>query len=112
MNNSNETYRHYIPGIDVSVERYTANVPNDGKYYIVKEGKVVQNFRSMKHAEDMFKQLIAESGFKPKPQHSQKVNPVDETLERILSAKAIFWAEGPKQTKGRGKGGKGGRGGV
>lgn len=112
MSARDNTYKHFVPGIDLAIERYTINVPNDGKYYITKGGKAVQGFRSMKQAEERFTQLLDESGFKRKPMELKKANPVEESVERILSAKKIFWAEGPKRRNKYGKGGKGGRGGV
>jgi len=102
-------YKHYIPEIKLSIEKNTENVPDDGRFYVIKDGNIIQSFRSKKHAEERFKQLVKESGFKPERQHYKRANPSDETVERNLIAKAIFWAEGPKYKK---KGGRGGRGGV
>jgi hypothetical protein len=110
MRDKHERYKHFIPNLDLSIERNTANVPNDGRFHIVKVGTVVQSFRSRKLAEEKFRQLLAESGFKPElPPHSDKINPLDESTERYFMAKNIFWAEGPISRK---KGGRGGRGGV
>ncbi|MBI2831128.1 MAG: hypothetical protein HYX79_02600 [Chloroflexi bacterium] len=81
-------------------------MPNDGKFHVIKEGKIIESFRSKKLAEEKFKQLLAETGFKPEPLRAQ---PLDESDERYVLEKDIFWAEGPKYKK---KGGRGGRGGV
>ena len=102
-------YRHFLPKISLSIEKNTGNVPNDGRFHIVKAGTVIQSFRSRKLAEKKFRQLITESGFKPELTHIEPVNPLDESLERYVIAKEIFWAEGPKYRK---RGGRGGRGGV
>jgi hypothetical protein len=104
MSDSGGTYRHFIPKLDLAVERYTVNVPNDGRYHIVKAGKVIQSFRSMKQAQERFKQLLLESGVKHEPLPIAKANPSDEAIERYALAKQIFRAEGAKFRK------KGGRG--
>ena len=103
------TYRHYIPALDLSIERYTNRVPNDGRYHIVYKGNTVDSFRSKKIAEQRFYQLVEESGYKPDTPEAKPLDPSQEALDRYLLAKNIFWAEGPKY---KGKGGKGGRGGV
>ena len=109
MKDKNERYKQFIPAIDLSIEKNTGNVPSDGKFHIVKGGKVIHSFRNRKLAEEKFKQLLAESGFKPVQTHTAQINPLDESMERYAMAKDIFWAEGPKYRK---KGGRGGRGGV
>ena len=109
MKDRDRSYKHFIPKLELSIERNTVNVPNDGRFYVVKAGKVLQNFRSRKLAEEKFRELVKESGFKPEEQPTEKMNPIDEAAERYAMAKDIFWAEGPKY---RGKGGRGGRGGV
>jgi len=102
-------YKHYIPELNLSIEKNTENVPDDGRFHVVKAGKIIKSFSSRKLAEKKFKQLLEESGFKPEQKHTQQTNPSDEAIERYLISKAIFWAEGPKYKK---KGGRGGRGGV
>ena len=109
MKKESETYRHYIPEIDLSIERNTSKVPSDGRFHIVKMGVIIQSCRTRKLAEETFKHLVKESGFKPETPNTTQMNPADEAAERYAIAKDIFWAEGPKY---RSRGGRGGRGGV
>jgi len=104
-----ERYRHFVPAISLSIEKNTGNVPNDGKFYLVKAGMVIQSFRSRRLAEERFRQMLVESGYRPEWKPSKSINPLDESMERFFTSKEVFWAEGPKSMK---KGGKGGRGGV
>jgi hypothetical protein len=108
MKNESGYYKHYIPDIKLSIEKGTDKVPNDGKYYIVSDGHIIDAFKSRKQAEEKFKQLIEASGYKPSISQKKKLNPGDETIERYLISKAIFWAEGPRYKDKRGKGGRGG----
>jgi len=103
VRNSNSTYRHFIPQIDLYLERNTSRVPNDGKYYISYKGQIIESFRSPKKAEEKLKQLIAESGYKPEGAIS-KPNEIDEAMDRYFFLKELYWSESHKY---RVKGGKG-----
>ena len=105
-----ESYRQFILNLNLSIERNTGQVPSDGRYYIVREGHVIESFRSIKKAQEKFQQLVKESGYKPEVTTLAKPrSPSEEGLERYLDAKDVYWAESYKY---RGKGGRGGRGGV
>lgn len=103
------TYRHFIPELSISIERNTARIPNDGKFYILREGQIIDSFRTIGKAEARFRQLVKESGYKPKVSPTKLPSAIDEKLERYLDAKDLYWAESYKY---RAKGGKGGRGGI
>ena len=103
------TYRHFIPELSISIERNTARIPNDGKFYILREGQIIDSFRTIGKAEARFRQLVKESGYKPKVSPTKPPSAIDEKLERYLDAKDLYWAESYKY---RAKGGKGGRGGI
>jgi len=109
MANKGSNYRHYLPTLDLSIERYTTRVPADGKFHLIQKGEIIGSFRSKKQAEQKFYQLVEESGYKPDVPETQPLDPSQEAIERYSLAKDIFWAEGPKY---RSKGGRGGRGGV
>ena len=109
MGNRDSSYRHFIPQISLSIERYTDRVPKDGKYYILKGDHCVTSFRSIKKAEEKFRQLVSESGYKPEPLPTEKRSASDEGIDRYLQAKDEYWAESYRY---KGKTGKGGRGGI
>lgn len=101
-------YKRYIPNIHLSIEKSTDNVPDDGKYYILKDSEIIFNSRSLKKADEYFNELVKKSGFKPNKNVINKQSPSQESIERYLDAKAVFYAIGPIRKKG----GRGGRGGV
>ena len=103
------TYRHFIPELGLSVERNTASVPKDGKFYILRGGEVIDSFRAIGKAEARFRQLVKESGYKPEVLPVKPRSATEEKLERYLDAKDLYWAESYKY---KARGGKGGRGGV
>ncbi len=102
-------YKRYIPEIKLSVLCNCGLVPNDGKYYILKAEKIIASFRLQKQADKRFEELVVESGYQSdKKVVDKKVSTSQESIERYLDSKAIFYAVGPIRTKG----GRGGRGGV
>ena len=78
MTQRSSYYKHFIPKIKLSIEKGTNLVPNDGNYYIVSDGCVIDNFTSLKRAEERFKQLVEERGYKPKPIKHKKPKADDQ----------------------------------
>lgn len=109
MVNKSSSYRHFIPQISLSIERCTTKVPNDGKYYILDGERCIASFRSLKKAEEKFRELVSKSGYKPKHKPAEKRSVAEEGIDRYLQAKDEYWAESYRY---RGKTGKGGRGGI
>ena len=62
-----EYYRQFIPDLELSVERATDNVPQDGKYHVLKGGRDLGSFRVLKQAQALFKQVVNESEYQPPP---------------------------------------------
>lgn len=108
MGRQSETYKHFIPKLDLSIEKGTSRVPSDGRFHLLKSGKIVESFRSRKLAELKFRQLVGESGYRPETPKTQPMNTADEYLEHYAMTKDVFWAEGPKYGRGGGRGGRGG----
>lgn len=105
---SADSYRQYIPDLNLSIERYTEQTPNDGKYYVLQNGEVLGSFRSLKQAQEIFKKVVQESGYKPSPPKRSKTTS-ELMTERYMEAKELYWADSHRY---RGGGGRGGRGGV
>jgi hypothetical protein len=51
----------------LSIERFTESVPADGQWYVLKAGERVGRFRSLKAAQDAWREIVRKSGWKPKP---------------------------------------------
>jgi len=43
----------------LSIEQGTANVPDDGKYYVIHKGQIMGKFRSLKQAEKLYKEILS-----------------------------------------------------
>ena len=103
-----ETYRQYIPDLELSIERATSDVPNDGKYYVRHGRMILGAYKTLKQAREHFKRIVAETGYKPKVS-AEKKTAAEEQIQRYMEAKDLYWAESHRY---RGGGGRGGRGGV
>ena len=102
-------YRQYIPDLNLSIERATEAVPDDRKFYVIQDGKILKGFRVLKQAQEFFKQLVKESGYKPKVAEEEQRTAAQENIDRYLESKDLYWGESYKY---RGGGGRGGRGGI
>lgn len=98
--------KQYVPGLGISLERGTDEVPNDGRYHVTRNGEVVASFRSQSAALRRYKELIAEAGGYPK---QQAPNPTAEERRAILIKESInkrldlaedYWGAASKKHKG------------
>lgn len=104
-----ESYKHFVPGAGLSIERYTEAVPKDGKYYLLRDGEITHVFKSLKPAERKFRQMLKEMDYTPEPVAAGTRTQGEMHVERYLDAKDMFWATSHQH---RARGGRGGRGGV
>ena len=58
-------YRQFNERAGISIEQGTDKVPNDNRYYVLSDGKIVGGFRSIKRAEDTYRKLVAEKNLPP-----------------------------------------------
>jgi hypothetical protein len=96
-------YRQAVPAIQLSLERLTAAVPDDGYYYVLKDGKVEGRFRSLKRAQARYKELLAASDYEPPPVERKKADPSKEAVERYMDELEDHWADSHKYTRRGGK---------
>ena len=51
-----------LPDLELSLERFTENVPADGAWYLIRAGKELGRFRTRKAAADAWKRELTEAG--------------------------------------------------
>jgi hypothetical protein len=76
-----EPYRQVLPDLDLSIERMTERVPSDGHFYLLRGAETLGRYRSLKAAQEAWREVVFASGWKPA---SQKRDP-SETLRREQS---------------------------
>lgn len=78
-------YKQMLPDLNLSLERYTDNVPGDGAWYLLRGGREIGRFRSREQATAAWKAVLAETGWEP-PER-----PVD-AREALLRESRERWA--------------------
>lgn len=60
-----DPYKQVLPDLELSLERYTENVPADGGWYLLRAGEQIGRFRSRKEAMEAWKSALREAEWKP-----------------------------------------------
>ena len=71
-------YRQALPALALSIERHTPDVPDDGAWYLLKDGQQIGRFRSLKAAKEAWDAVVASSGWSP----MKRAVDADEALAR------------------------------
>jgi hypothetical protein len=61
-------FRQHLPDLDLSIERYTDVVPDDGGWYLLRSGEQLGRHRSLKEARLAWHQVVQDSGWSPRKQ--------------------------------------------
>jgi hypothetical protein len=75
---ADDPYRQVLPDLELSIERSTENVPDDGQWHLLRGGEEVGRFRSLKAAQVAWREVVSDSGWKPSPPNVD----VDEVRRR------------------------------
>lgn len=73
-----EPYRQRLPALGLALERFTDAVPDDGGWYLLRDGRQIGRYRSLKAAKDAWAEVVAESGWQP----AQRRADPSETIAR------------------------------
>jgi hypothetical protein len=57
------SYKQHLPAIGLSLERYTDAVPDDGAYYLLRDGEQLGRYRSLTAAKEAWTEAVASSGW-------------------------------------------------
>lgn len=96
-------FRQSIPAIDLSLERSTENVPNDGYFYVLSKGAIKGRFRTKSKALSLYKALLEQSGHRPQPVQVS-VDAARENVERYLDDLESYWSDSHTHRRRGGKG--------
>jgi len=58
-------YRQLNERAGISIEQGTDKVPDDNKYHVIQDCKIVGSFRSLKQAEVVYRKLVTEKNLPP-----------------------------------------------
>jgi hypothetical protein len=72
-------YRQTNERAGISIEQGTSKVPNDTKFYVLKDDQIVGSYRSFKQADAVYKKLVAEKNLPPLER-----KPIQKSTREIL----------------------------
>ena len=98
-----QSYRQAIPAIQLSLERATPNVPQDGHYHVLLKGQVKGRFRSFKQAQVAYKTLIEQSGYTPPSNSPSEYSGRPQAVERYMDQLEDYWLSSHKHRRRGGK---------
>ena len=98
-----KAYRQAIPAIELSIERCTSQVPDDGYYYVLLRGEVKARHRLLRVALAQYKAVLQESGWRPEPPERQDVDSAPEVVERYMDELEDYWNSSHRHSRRGGK---------
>ncbi len=98
-----KAYRQSVQAIELSVERCTPLVPNDGCYYVLHRGQLKGRYRSLKTALVQYRAILEESGWRPEPPERQHKDSAPEAVERYMDELEAYWTSSHRHSRRGGK---------
>jgi hypothetical protein len=78
----------------VSIHRLTPDVPDDGWYYLLRDGQIVKRYRGLPSARAAYKALLAEMGWTPPPRlDNTPFDPSILHIERFFEEHEAYWSQ-------------------
>jgi len=90
---SSRAFRQSFPAANLSLERATENVPDDGRFHLIVDGVIVKSCRSRKAAQAEY-QALRKAYLEQHPVQRAKVS-LDEVIREDhsrLSNRALIWS--------------------
>ena len=98
-----QPYRQAISALELTLERGTPNVPQDGYYYVLLKGQLRGRFRNFKQAHAEYKAILHESGYVPAPPEAPGRDAVPEAVRRYMDELEEYWLNSHKYKRRGGK---------
>jgi hypothetical protein len=91
-----DSYRQYLPALELSIERHTNAVPNDGWWYLLRAGETLGRFKTRKAAQEAWGSIVAESGWQPEKPEARSTEEMlsAERAARDRDARNEYWHSG------------------
>jgi hypothetical protein len=87
-----------------AIKRATEDVPNDGRFHLVRNGQIVASFRTERDALLPYREAIQQSGWVPAEKVQGRVDISAVVADQAAAAAEDFWHESSKHRRRGGKG--------
>jgi hypothetical protein len=71
---SRDPYRQTLAELELSIQRYTDAVPDDGGFYLLRGGEILGRHRTLNAAQEAWLRVLRETTWKPEP---RQIDPAD-----------------------------------
>lgn len=101
-----QVFRLQASGTEISVQRYTSDVPSDGKYYLVNNGKIAGSYKTKTAAVTAFRKLLKEMAYEPpdKPEPVSNEDLLREQREDVEHYRSLMYWSRSHEYRDGGKG--------
>lgn len=79
-----------LPALELSIERYTDAVPDDGAWYLLCAGDQLARFKTYKAAKDAWDEFVSASGWKPE---RRQLDPKEYLIREATMRENERWHE-------------------
>lgn len=96
----------FMPSLNLSVEKGTSNVPDDGRFHVVKDGQIVASYKLFAPAEKRYRQLINEAGGAtktarvPMSAEERRALIIHEDIQKNLDLFDAYWGNAGTKHQG------------
>jgi hypothetical protein len=94
-----DQYVQRLPALGLSIERNTPAVPPDGRWHLIRDDVELDTFRTLKAAQEAWRELIAASGWTPpKAEERSAAEMLEaERWARDRDARNEYWHSGRRK---------------
>ena len=95
-----DQYVQRLPALGLSIERNTSAVPLDGRWHLLRDSVEINSYRSLKAAQEAWRQIVAESGWTPPRVEQRSPSEIREAERRAQDrdARNEYWHSGRRHS--------------
>ncbi|MEW6202699.1 MAG: hypothetical protein AB1546_12025 [bacterium] len=83
-------YKQGIKEADLFLEEGTNRVPNDGKFHIIKNGKIIGSYKTLRKAQEAYLNILQNIEYTPQKSPSEDHSkPIEKLIDRYLSNRYV-----------------------
>lgn len=104
MGRADERYEREHAPTGLAIKRATSDVPNDGRFYLVRAGAILGSFRTERAALEPYRRAIQESGWAASLRQPVRADFSALAADQAAAAAEEFWHDSAKFRRRGGKG--------
>jgi hypothetical protein len=99
MRSDQKPYSQRLPEVGLSIERYTESVPDDGRWYLLRDGEQLGSYRSIKAAQAAWQAVLSDIGWTSTPRKVDGKEALErEKWAKDRDARMEYWHSGRRHS--------------